>query len=315
MNRSPHRSRRQSWIPPEVQAFLAAVGSVLFGSWAADEGRELFDRTFGRGGADGTSLLSYAIGTLVCLILFGLSLYWLYRLRKVWTHPRTRLQQKKDPPAYPNLVIFLSSLYVARGYQPDTGLPEAFTPTGNLDEDIEELVRLKERENGPSVRWPWEIALRGLRHHQDALERVIVFCSSESLDQAHWFGHLFREHYKDRFAGVELKLSLRKRQGFRLIDCPTESPLVRGPDDLGWDFEDFDSLSWGMTQLLDVLKEEGVRPNQVVIDFTSGQKPNSVVGASVTFNRDTVCQYVQTSLPHHVIHYDLVLTPLEDEGI
>lgn len=314
MNRSTHRSRRKPWISPEWQAGLAAVASVLFGSWAADEGHELIDRFTGRGEDDDGSLIRYGVGFLVNLILFGFALVWLYRLRKVWTHPRTRLQQKKDPPAYPNLVLFLSNLNVDRGYQPNRGVPEGFQPTEDLDADIETLVQLKEREEKP-IRWPWEMTLRGLRHHQGTLKRVIVFCSEKSLPQVHWLGDLLKNHYQSAFEDVELKVALRKGLGFRLVDCPTEAVLVRGPDDLGWDFEDFDSLSWGMIQLLNVLHDEGVSPNRVVIDFTGGQKPNSVVGAAVTFNRDTVCQYVRTEPPHRVIHYDLVLTPLEDEGI
>ncbi|MBZ0108767.1 MAG: hypothetical protein K8F52_08850 [Candidatus Scalindua rubra] len=48
-----------------------------------------------------------------------------------------------------------------------------------------------------------------------------------------------------------------------------------------------------------------------MIDITSGQKPTSIVGASMTFNREIKAQYVSTNQPWDVLSYDVLLTSSE----
>lgn len=50
----------------------------------------------------------------------------------------------------------------------------------------------------------------------------------------------------------------------------------------------------------------GINDKDIVIDITGGQKPNSVVGAVVTFNRRIKAQYVQTEGDNAIIQYDVV---------
>lgn len=95
-----------------------------------------------------------------------------------------------------------------------------------------------------------------------------------------------------------------------LEDCP-KAPMLEG----GWDFERFDDLSRAVLHLLRVFKRQRVRDDQIMIDFTGGQKVTSVVAASVTFNRTIKAQYVQTNEPYAVISYDILMESLETGGL
>lgn len=304
----PTARKRRHWIRPEVKAFLAALAVILTGSWASDELRDWIAALAGREGFEAGS----AVWAVPAFGLMVLSVFWLYRLRKVWTHPRTRLRQDDSPPTYPNVVLFLSNL-VGPSYK--DGVPEGVELTGDLDADIRALEQKKDPPPGVKpIRWVWEMPLRGLAHHREKLQRVVIVCSRESLGQVHWFGRLIRQTYSAAFKQLaSVRVLLRKGDlGVELIDYPPDALPEAGVADGAWDFEAFDQLSWGMVRLLDTLKGEGVREQQIVVDFTSGQKVNSVVGASVTMNRDVTSQYVRTSPPHQVIHYDLVLTSMDD---
>jgi hypothetical protein len=93
-----------------------------------------------------------------------------------------------------------------------------------------------------------------------------------------------------------------------LATCPREA-ITQG----GWDFEQFDDLSRAIWHLLREFKQRRIRDDQVMLDFTGGQKVTSIVAASVTFNRTIKAQYVQTNSPHEVISYDIQLG-LSDTG-
>jgi len=52
-----------------------------------------------------------------------------------------------------------------------------------------------------------------------------------------------------------------------------------------------------------------------MIDFTSGQKPTSIVAATLTFNRKIKAQYVQTNDPWRVLSYDVVYATTDTTGL
>lgn len=59
-------------------------------------------------------------------------------------------------------------------------------------------------------------------------------------------------------------------------------------------------------ELMQEFSRRGINDKDIVIDITGGQKPNSVVGAVVTFNRRIKAQYVQTEGDNAIIQYDVV---------
>ncbi|MDR4497190.1 MAG: hypothetical protein MRK02_04590 [Candidatus Scalindua sp.] len=54
-------------------------------------------------------------------------------------------------------------------------------------------------------------------------------------------------------------------------------------------------------------EEKYISENEIMVDITGGQKPTSIVGISVTFNRKIKAQYVQTGDPYDVLSYDVIL--------
>ena len=95
-----------------------------------------------------------------------------------------------------------------------------------------------------------------------------------------------------------------------LEDCPKE-PIAEG----GWDFERFDDLSRAVLHLVRAFKPQRVSDDQIMIDFTGGQKVTGVVAAAVTFNRTIKAQYVQTNHPYDVISYDILMGSPETGGL
>lgn len=312
MVKSDKRSTHTPLIRPELQAFLAAVCSILFGSWAADEIRDLF-HYFIRETTSTALLVGYMVGAVVSFVLFLLSLYWLYRLRKLWVRPRTRLRQDENPPTFSHLVLFLSHLNTKQG-QFENGIPKSLQLSGDLVEDLKQLCALKEKiDSSSSIRWAWEMPLRAIAYHAVALQTVTLICSKESLQQVHWFTRLLQEKYQKVSDKFHVQLLLRKEAKASVSEARKEPIDPHQCDEWGWDFEDFDDLSNGMIDLLHHFHEKGIRENQIVVDFTGGKKVTSVIGASVTFNREVSSQYVQTDTPHRVIGYDLVLRPEGEE--
>ena len=77
----------------------------------------------------------------------------------------------------------------------------------------------------------------------------------------------------------------------------------------GWDFEEFNKISAGLHEMAEHLRHEVVEEDEVIVDFTSGQKPNTVAAAMMTANKHVFAQYVQTNFPWKPLEYDLVTTP------
>lgn len=203
----------------------------------------------------------------------------------------------------PQIVLFLSSLQTDRGGITG-GVPDALPLSSDLIADLAEMVRRK-----PGVRWAWEMPLRGLAHHRFALEGVTLFCSRESLPQAHLFAALLRGRYKDAFPRLmpdKVRLLVGRNGRPELIACPDAPVAADANPTHAWDFEEYEELYRGLSGMLDRLGEERVTEKQVVVDVTGGQKPNSIVGALLTVNRGAIFQYVQTGGEHKVIAYDLV---------
>lgn len=90
--------------------------------------------------------------------------------------------------------------------------------------------------------------------------------------------------------------------------------MVVPPSDIAgceaFPFDDLDVLSSAMVDLLKYLRfGEGADARDIMIDFTGGQKPASVVAAAVTFRGEIRAQYVDTNEPYDTKEYDLVTNP------
>ncbi len=290
---------RAKWAT--AQPWLAAACVVLTANWAAAELKDHIDRVTQGKDVEPRGMLM----VLLYLALFAVTVYWLYRLRKVLFHPRTRLLKNEAPSPREHLILFLSDLDVSRGRY-NGGVPEGVVLTGDLQNDLNALVEHKKRG---TTFWRWEMPLRAIKPHLATLKVLTVLCSPESVRQVHWFGQILTGTYARELAGVAVEVFLNE-QPPRAISCPACESVAGG-----WKFEAFDALSEALLSLLSHLKNQGVRDEQIMIDFTGGQKVTSVVAASATFNRAIKSQYVQTNPPFDAVSYDILLTHSLTEGM
>jgi len=280
------------WVTAALVAFTV--------SWAADGLKETFEGWMKREAVQG-----WMVATRTAyVVLFVVAAAWLYHIRNMFFQPRTRFLRNESPEKREHLVLFLSSLDTRRGTF-HNGVPEGIILTEDFEQDLETLVAWK-REH---PYWPWEMPLRGIRHHLGRLKTITIIRSPQSIRQVHWFGDILRRCHVLQSVSVRVLL----HQGTDppiLAECPKELRTEGG-----WDFERFDNLSRAMLHLLRAFKRQRVSDDQIMIDFTGGQKVTSVVAASVTFNRTIKAQYVQTNPPHEVISYDIVMGSPETGGL
>ena len=286
---------------PEFKFWLAGALSAITANAAASELKLTFDHFVFRRPTPNL----HAVSVLTYVGLFGMAVFWLYRQRGILLYPRTRLRQNEHPAQRSHLILFLSNL------KPNTiganGFPLGFIPSFNLPEDLQSLVELKKRTG---VLWPWEMILRALIHHVPRLRAVSILCSDDSILQVHLLGDILRRY--SQFQGVKVQVLLRRDRGIDLVECPTTS-FNRG----GWKFENFDDLSDALLGLLRMLNDRDTPDREIMVDFTGGYKPTSVVAASVTFNREVKAQYVQTDArqDHKPISYDCLLVSAQTPGL
>ena len=291
---------RRRWIWSEKTPWFVAALVVLTGSWAADgikDGVESWIK--GEPFQDGL----YIARVLYCGS-FVVAARCLYRMRQQLFRPRTRFVRNESPEKREHLVLFLSHLDTRRGKFHD-GVLDGITLSDDLDTDLDMLSAWKQQGQ---PYWPWEMPLRGIKHHLGRIKTVTIICSPESIQQVHWFGQVLTR-YKV-FRDLEIRVFVQGEGCPALVACPP-TPMSQK----GWDFEQFDDLSRAVGELLHEFQNRAITDNQVMIDFTGGQKVTSVVAASVTFNREIKAQYVQTNPPYAAISYDIVLGSSDTSGL
>jgi hypothetical protein len=281
------------WAP-----WIAAVGVLLGGHWAADALREGFEIWI-RG-----EEVTFSFVNFVYIVFFFVVVVWFYRVRHTILQPRTRfLHDREIPEKREHLVLFLSELDLTKGRYSD-GVPEGATLSGDLDIDIAAL----EAHKKSNPHWRWEMPLRAIRHHMGRLKTIVLVCSPESIKQVHWFRQLLGRY--STLANVSVWVLSKENGKPTLIDCPT-TPLSSG----GLSFDSFDELSSGMRYILRRYGQRRVSEDEIMIDFTGGPKVTSVVAAAITFNRNIKAQYVQTNPPWNVVSYDILLGSVEAGGL
>ena len=283
----------------ELLPWFTAALVALSSGWAGDAVQDTLDLWLT--GTKGVLSLSRCL----YILLFMGSAILLYRQRNTFFRPRTRYLRNETPEQRKHLILFLSNLNTDKG-KFNNGVPDGLILSNDLDADIKRMEVLKYKK--PPLRWSWEMPLRGLSHHFGALQSVTIICSEKSIEQAHWFLDICRRYD-----------SLKDVTFFILAKDPAE--LISTPSGAfasarGWNFEDFNELSNAMWTLIKKLKRQHeIKENEITIDFTSGQKVNSVVATAITFNRKIKSQYVQTNKPHKVLGYDAMLAASDTGGL
>jgi hypothetical protein len=251
---------------------------------------------------------------LAVTITFVLIFPWvIIRLKNLWQQPFSRLHQK-DPPALPVLIWFLSFIPEKTAATFKEGIPPWFKTTGNLDNDITMLEKMK----AEGQFWSWEMTLRGIQHHLKKLRVLLLVASKDSILQVHWLRNVLKQY--PVLARVQILVLINDNGRTAVRQCPDAKTLTK---DNGWDFEDFNEQSEAFADALRLLNEGEVKAadgsrvrakdREIMIDFTGGQKPASVVAAAITFRRPVQAEYVSTNEPFKVIGYDFDWHNLDHE--
>ncbi|GAX62156.1 hypothetical protein SCALIN_C28_0360 [Candidatus Scalindua japonica] len=241
--------------------------------------------------------------TKICYLVFFIGMvYLLIRQKDNIFHPRTRYISNEEAEEREHLVLFLSNL--PKDLEESDGVPDNLQLSQNIDKDLEKIEKLK--KGALPLRWAWEMPLRAIQHHQKKLKTLTLVCSKESISQVNLFAKIFERY---RFNNLDKIYLLAQKQGKPLlVDMFSEKDIA---DLNGFNFQSFDELSQAMWFLMRKFRKYKYSESQIMIDITSGQKPTSIVGASMTFNRVIKAQYVSTNQPWDVLSYDVLLTSSE----
>jgi hypothetical protein len=239
----------------------------------------------------------------VCYLIFFIGMvYLLVRQKDILFRPRTRYLSNEEAEVREHLVLFLSNL--PANLEKSDGIPEGLHLSQDINKDIKTMENLKQSLH--PVQWVWEMPLRAICHHLENLKTLTLICSKESISQVSLFVNICTRY---RIKGLE-KIFLLAQEDSRpqIINLMEKNSLS---DLHGFNFQSFDELSQAMWYLMRVFRKHGFPECQIMIDITSGQKPTSIVGASMTFNCEIKAQYVSTNKPWEVLSYDILLTSSE----
>lgn len=251
-------------------------------------------------------------------ILFVSLVVKLYRNRNKFFPPRTRRFANKEAEKRKHLFLFLST--IPPEIEETNGIPDKLKlPFRNIAEDLEIMKKAKEpkepKEN--EIKWNWEMPLRAINHHlKMPLETITLICSEKSLKQAHLFLNICRKY--NELNNISFYILLQKKCKLKhldvaFIDHANDFKYEEFSDFQGLDFESFDKLTEAFVYLLK-LKMFKNSEKDIMIDITGGQKPTSIVGAAITFNKKIKAQYIQTNAENRVLSYDVILASSHTGG-
>ena len=234
--------------------------------------------------------------------LFWILVCLLYLQKTSFFRPHTRHLSNEIAEKRKHLVLFLSHLPATQVVS--KGVPEGLILSDDIEKDIAAIETLK-KTNSQS-RWSWEMSIRGIAHHLGELATITLICSKESIVQARLFLDICSQYKRLRRTAFYI---LARKDGQIELESPSANEQMT--DLRGFDFESFDELSHAIWLLLREFKQKGYQDHEIMIDFTSGQKPTSVVAAAITFNRKIKAQYVQTNPPHKALSYEVIYAPFD----
>lgn len=240
---------------------------------------------------------------LCYIAAFFLSLWVFAKITKQHFKARTKeLQVVNNPEQCSHLILFLST---TRPLPSDIQLKN--NGLESLKSDLEIITKHKEAETSNNKRpgyWAWEMPLRAIQYHirthdRPVLKKIIIVCSEQSLEQYPEFQKIITNYLKDSSIKTDLLLKTDLQKTYLDPYSDKNSKLN------GIDFEDFDDLTKHLHNAINTLSKKGVKREQIMIDFTSGQKVTSVVAATLTYNSNIKAQYISTKTLQ-VKGYDIV---------
>ncbi|HPX60857.1 MAG TPA: hypothetical protein PLN25_03690 [Deltaproteobacteria bacterium] len=147
-------------------------------------------------------------------------------------------------------------------------------------EKLEQGAITEELLDGTNWKMPW----LAVKHHDARLEKLYLL-TSQGENGSH-----------DCYKSFE-----------RIISALLPNVALEEATPLGINFEDVDTVYKVLDELYEKLDQtENLGPEDVILDITGGQKPNSIAGAMATLAEGRRFQYVST-VDERVRRYDLAL--------
>lgn len=132
---------------------------------------------------------------------------------------------------------------------------------------------------GDLTKTEWEMPVKAVEYHSQTLKKLYVLTSKQTRDLI----NVFRSVMKRLFPSVEV------------VELKPE----------GIEFQDIEEVFKAVEALYKIAKEEeGFKEDDVIVDVTGGQVPNSIAGAIATLAIGRKFQYVSTR-DKEVLSYDI----------
>ena len=307
-----HQLKQIGLVLKEFSPWFWAAIAILSANLASNVIWDVFN-IWANGKKSDISFWNIILHVSFCILFVSLVVKF-YRNRNKFFPPRTKRFSNKDAEKRKHLFLFLST--ISPEIEETSGIPDKLKLLfRNIAEDLEIMKKAKEpKENG--AKWNWEMPLRAINHHLGMLETITLICSEESLRQVHLFLNICRKY--DELSNVRFYLLLQERCKLKHLDTAFTDHVNDFKSDEfsqfdGLDFERFDELTNAFVYLLqlDMFKNA---EEDIMIDITGGQKPTSIVGAAITFNKKIKAQYIQTGGKNSVLSYDVILASSHTGG-
>lgn len=291
------------WLRPLMWLLIVLAGTGLH--WLATVAEHAL--------LEGGGLSPLILGSLG-FGLNALSAYFLWRYSRRFSGAEQRIAVWDEHVRPRRVVIaFVSSFNGTlehkngvHGWTLTVGGKEHVLPVSSGIAGIEQWEEEQKKQDG---RFFWNALplLRGLRPHLGTLERVHLIASTDILDTA---GQVVTRGSARQVASIGAFLwsvlqheTEGKSVGLH-YHTPTEGHFADTVPGSQLPFHDVDALYAGILHLLSQEEARGLRPSQIIVDATGGQKTSSIAAALATLNSSLAFQYADTNRSGHVGVFD-----------
>lgn len=289
--------KRRNWFRAH-EHWIFAVLFVLLCGWAADAVKDTVEELW---------RAQRFYWRLLIVVVFAVITLRLYRLKTRFFDLQLEEMVPDEHPYKRKVVIcFLSTAQSERCAKLAEDGTRLLFRNQSVPLDAGMFNRFSElRKQDPACTWPWEVLFRMIHYHRDALQRVILVCSQQTIVDAQLFGQIFcrfvaNAQWPER---PQLEVLIPRRGSFATVG----TDYTFRPED-GFDFhDDFARISQAIQHEIGALEQEGYRKSEIAIDFTGGTKVTSIVAAGLTFNNSIQAQHVRyRNGDLQVVGYDMV---------
>jgi len=290
-----HRLLHELFRGTDSRTIFLAVLFLALMHWAATDVQMFFEEYYGAVRPIGWAHFDLLWHLLSIVMILG----YIWFLRKIASKaPGGKLDIRVEQFAKPckGLIVFLSRPRNAPEKEDQDDLLDSLGGPNEAD-------GLTIQANREKLRGPWRMPIEAVAHHIATLKvLVVVFPLPDPWLLASGNPNL-------RFCELVRRLTQFKTDPPKVVPLTLDRNLESGINLL--DPNQVLSAVEGAKRIL--LEEESLRPEEIIIDITGGQKVTSGIAAASAFDDRVRCQYVDTN-SYKVSAYDLTYVPYGKES-